>query len=293
MKRENGITLIALIVTIIVLLILAGVTIATLTGDNGILGQVGKTKEKEDESNLKENIELEIAETKIEMELTGKELEDCSKKISKNEDGTFTYNSSNINAIFMITKDDKVIVGKKAKDADLSTGDYVNYNIDYENVPTYDNSYVSTLTGWRVLSKEISEDGLLVRLVSAGVPMTFWNYWEAQKASVPRMTNKFFSPESWTGSTYSIQDCGFYDNERNKITNIADLKVLFENPYTQIINDLPSVQSMTKSDLDLIMGKLTENETNIKNNDLIAVPSINEGYYSYYWLGTAYSREYL
>lgn len=34
-KRENrGITLIALIVTIIVLLILAGVTIATLMGDN-------------------------------------------------------------------------------------------------------------------------------------------------------------------------------------------------------------------------------------------------------------------
>ena len=36
-KKEKGITLIALVITIIVLLILAGVTIATLTGDNGIL----------------------------------------------------------------------------------------------------------------------------------------------------------------------------------------------------------------------------------------------------------------
>ena len=36
-KKERGITLIALVITIIVLLILAGVTIATLTGDNGIL----------------------------------------------------------------------------------------------------------------------------------------------------------------------------------------------------------------------------------------------------------------
>ena len=34
LKRKNGITLIALVITIIVLLILAGVTIATLTGDN-------------------------------------------------------------------------------------------------------------------------------------------------------------------------------------------------------------------------------------------------------------------
>ena len=34
-KDNNGITLIALVITIIVLLILAGVTIATLMGDNG------------------------------------------------------------------------------------------------------------------------------------------------------------------------------------------------------------------------------------------------------------------
>ena len=33
-KANNGITLIALVITIIVLLILAGVTIATLMGDN-------------------------------------------------------------------------------------------------------------------------------------------------------------------------------------------------------------------------------------------------------------------
>ena len=37
LKINKGITLIALVITIIVLLILAGVTIATLTGDNGIL----------------------------------------------------------------------------------------------------------------------------------------------------------------------------------------------------------------------------------------------------------------
>ena len=35
--NNRGITLIALVITIIVLLILAGVTIATLTGENGLL----------------------------------------------------------------------------------------------------------------------------------------------------------------------------------------------------------------------------------------------------------------
>ena len=43
---NKGITLISLVVTIIVLLILAGVTIATLTGDNGILTKASESKEK-------------------------------------------------------------------------------------------------------------------------------------------------------------------------------------------------------------------------------------------------------
>ena len=37
MRNQKGITLIALVITIIVLLILAGVSIAMLTGDNGLL----------------------------------------------------------------------------------------------------------------------------------------------------------------------------------------------------------------------------------------------------------------
>ncbi len=37
LKQEKGITLIALVITVVVLLILAGVSIAMLTGDNGII----------------------------------------------------------------------------------------------------------------------------------------------------------------------------------------------------------------------------------------------------------------
>lgn len=37
MKKQNGITLVALVITIIVLLILAGVALATLTGNGSII----------------------------------------------------------------------------------------------------------------------------------------------------------------------------------------------------------------------------------------------------------------
>lgn len=44
MKNNKGITLIALVITIIVLLILAGVSISTLIGNNGILTQAQNSK---------------------------------------------------------------------------------------------------------------------------------------------------------------------------------------------------------------------------------------------------------
>ena len=57
-KNNNGITLIALVITIIVLLILAGISIATLTGDNGILTQAQNAKEQTEIANEKEIIEI-------------------------------------------------------------------------------------------------------------------------------------------------------------------------------------------------------------------------------------------
>ena len=52
--RNRGVTLIALVVTIIVLLILAGVTIATLTGENGILTRASESAQRTEESNEEE-----------------------------------------------------------------------------------------------------------------------------------------------------------------------------------------------------------------------------------------------
>ena len=65
MKNQKGITLIALVITIIVLLILAGVSIAMLTGDNGILTQTNKAKYTQIEGQVKEEINLAIQAAKM------------------------------------------------------------------------------------------------------------------------------------------------------------------------------------------------------------------------------------
>ncbi len=80
-RKEKGITLIALVVTIVVLLILAGVSISMLTGENGIITQAQDAKEKTDIGREREIVELaavgaagknnygEITEENLEIEL--------------------------------------------------------------------------------------------------------------------------------------------------------------------------------------------------------------------------------
>ena len=57
-NKNKGITLIALVITIIVLLILAGVSIAMLTGENGILNQAKKAKEETEIASEEEKVKL-------------------------------------------------------------------------------------------------------------------------------------------------------------------------------------------------------------------------------------------
>lgn len=67
-KNIRGITLIALVITIIVLLILAGVSIAMLTGQNGILTQASNASIRSDNATVAEAIKLKLQDFKIEQE---------------------------------------------------------------------------------------------------------------------------------------------------------------------------------------------------------------------------------
>ena len=59
-SEEKGITLIALVITIIVLLILAGISISMLSGDNSILQKATETKTQTEEKSKEEQIQIEV-----------------------------------------------------------------------------------------------------------------------------------------------------------------------------------------------------------------------------------------
>ena len=97
-SKASGITLIALVVTIIVLLILAGVSISVLTGDNGVLTQATKAKLKTDIAGLKEQVEMAVVSYKFDnihntKELTVSEIVDKLKDANIIDNNmTFTQN---------------------------------------------------------------------------------------------------------------------------------------------------------------------------------------------------------
>ena len=91
-SKNKGITLIALVVTIIVLLILAGISIQMLTGQNGILLQGSKAKKESTIGSEKEEISLVYSTLKAE------KIKDGSDDLITSEEFDEELKNNNINA---------------------------------------------------------------------------------------------------------------------------------------------------------------------------------------------------
>ena len=142
-KSEKGITLIALVITIIVLLILAGVSIAALGGQNGILTNSTEAKKQSEIGDVKDegNILDQILVTKNGYEVPVREI----------WDGT--------------TTGEKISLGKLSDV--VKVGDYINYAPNYSNAMQIKDGLGN---GWRVAYVD-SASGV-VTLISEGVPLS-------------------------------------------------------------------------------------------------------------------------
>ena len=140
-KRKDGITLVALVVTIVVLLILAGVSINLVLGNNGIIAKAKEARDKSAQASQNDLIAMNELAQAIEGSLSGN-----NGGSSSGEDEPTA----------------KTLV--EAYDAgELKIGDYVNYkpiagnsytSITNENGWADQTYTVDTSTTWRVLGKE-------------------------------------------------------------------------------------------------------------------------------------------
>ena len=106
MKRNvRGITLIALVITIIVLLILAGVAIMTLTGENGLIKRAEKAKEETLIAQYKERIDLIKGETVIKNE-GNMTLDNLNEAFNENNQKYWVNKTEIKNGIIELTTND-------------------------------------------------------------------------------------------------------------------------------------------------------------------------------------------
>lgn len=86
LKNKKGITLIALSVTIITVLLLAGIIIVTLTGDNGILKRTKKAIVLSEVGEIEEKIKLKVLNEGENEKITGKLSKNNKEKIEMIKD---------------------------------------------------------------------------------------------------------------------------------------------------------------------------------------------------------------
>ena len=180
--KEKGITLIALVVTIVVLLILAGVSISVLFGDNGIIKRAQESRSTVDKSQDRDEISITLTDWEIEKETKGTSFEEYMKKkygedkvtaVDENEVIVTTEKGNR----YRVKTDGTITSTVKVKEpVNVSKGAFVEYNVAYKDAyKGYD--YTAT-NGWRLLDYTKNADGTYsnVKLISTGVPARLYYY---------------------------------------------------------------------------------------------------------------------
>ena len=95
LKKNNGLTLVALIITVIVMLIIAGITVTALTGDNGIINSAENADSEKNRSEEKETVEWAAAQSVADSDIgqvTSGNLEHyMDSYIGEDPDGVMDY----------------------------------------------------------------------------------------------------------------------------------------------------------------------------------------------------------
>ena len=162
-KNSEGITLVALVITIVILLILAGISISTLT-NTGIFEKAQDAKKKSLEADEKEKISISVTEAQLGnkgyQELTAENLQssisssfkDKTTNVISNGDGSFT----------VIIKDSEEREYTIESDGTISLGKYDKWDGKSSTEPTEKTSneiHIYTASELKWLANQVNNEG--------------------------------------------------------------------------------------------------------------------------------------
>lgn len=265
LQEKKGITLIALIITIIIMLILAGVTMNLIIGDNGLINNSKNSKVASEISQEKETIQLAINALGMDEQIDKVTATKIAEEINKEESGKVSAQGDYITFIkskreYLITPNDNSIGIDETSptkvndptpgelDYDSTTNSYTIYSIEdliefankanngenFENATIYLGCSLDFYSRYSyALESSLKPGGLMEQLTTeagGGFP-TICDYWyriydTSTKTSTDTFPNTFNGTFDGKGNTIS----NMYINRKLDITlsDLEDNKKLYE-----------------------------------------------------------------
>ena len=213
---NSAITLIALIITIIVLLILAGVTLNMVMGENGIFGKANNAKNKTEIAQYEEELRMCVLELQTEEASNGR---------------TFNMDTIKNNLDTYTQKLEDETIEWKEKDIEEPTGIYKGYNFYIDK--KYGAHITGKATGIQISMKilsEIPETGYTNQDV--GLKITITNN--------EKGINKIIKPD---GNTESLNGAKTYEEEKTATENTK---------YTYVVTDTEGKEETKEVEIKII-----------------------------------------
>lgn len=242
-KNSNGVTLIALVITIIVLLILAGVSIAMLTGDNGILNQAINSKEETIIAEQKEQISLAYNSAKVKNVNEKVLATDLYEEFLAN--GLKNVQTSGENPIIIIFDDKKSYTLDTDGKINLVTGNAKeildNASTTYGAVVTNYDIDSSTGVHWKIFNS----DGINIYLIAD-------DYVNYEIIPNSKENNKLNRSDSYPNSAYFTNVLNDYNGSSDITNNNPTYKWLnkyYEKQYISENKNMKAVAYMLDTNI--------------------------------------------
>ena len=175
-NKNKGLTLVALVVTVVILLILAGVSLNLTLGEQEILEKAQQAKKETEEAKIKEVIEMAYIDEQTEAEIENREVEEeklkekiekqgitCGSvtKFSDTVYGTWHYIDYDENVNYVIVPSGEIRkVNKEILPGDVSLDGIVD-EIDIQIINEYIGGLVVNFSDNQKTAADVNEDGVI------------------------------------------------------------------------------------------------------------------------------------
>lgn len=232
--NSKGITLVALVVTIIILLVLAGITVASLTGDNGLIGKTGEAKKQTEISEGLEQLEIAVTQS------TNKRGNIDETKLAKNLskiNGLKYINTENEEIDITENTEIKLTAKVKLKGNTFKINN--EGNVSYKKEGTFDNADIinspETYYGhWVTNYNSPNDAGILDTQEQFGK----WQIFMADDTNIYLIASNYIIAE-YTGKKNNV---GYNYSQTNK-TRIWFSNIVNQYNANTTKNDIPNILS--------------------------------------------------